>query len=989
MTYTNKTNKRWIEGRAARVMACALIGAGSALAPPLLAQTDDNDAAWVGSHLDLRAAPSQIQFDQRSQNHASHISNLENNAAQQETLLRQAQAALDSAATPWREARDAYMQAVAAAEQSPWDNSLKSAVRSAYESYERAVAAANSSGAAGSALREDVANAEVSLTVARVRLFFGNLNRQRFEYDYDAHQKGWESAAELQSIADCLKSPRPLHCTPGVFGNPAGGGFLHTSKRLTLFQPTLALVNAHHAYALGASGKGVRIGIEDDGVNYRLSEFEGRVSFDGAILTYPIYGERDLRRLDAQNCSPSASDCHVFAHEGIDPPWATEGMDPQQMKARSVILEYGWAPPDPDTAADFDFYPVEDDSGKFWTPEHSNWYLEYTYPCANDPGSECVDYEILPSAGTHGTMVASVAAGRDFGIAPGATIIPVAKDFSTEGQAAERRHLESLIAVASPAARRAWDAENASEWNEFYSHFDIINRSYGISVDATSGILAFLRQLDNVEELFPQTWRALFQADRHPDERAILVYAAGNDTRRVSSVESDAPYWAPLARGHHLSVMAVGADGIYAPYSNFCGPLPADWDAASHGRHFCLAAPGSTLAAHPFQAEWAYFSQGTSFAAPIVSGAIALLMEHFRGQLGNTEIAKRIVNTADNTGRYAQAEIYGAGLLDLKAALQPVGKLSTGTSARNSDASTTLLSLPASIGALGARFASQGVEVASLDSLGAPFWASPARYMAVQPWNAPSLAPAFAEPAERGSAPHLGFTPGTLAIPLRAAAPLPASLSTAWKDFGSSPASTLRLLTGDGRLGLEQAPSIGFRWGFLRDSASWQGGQPSGAFGSRVHSSTVWTGRNFQHRLGQFWTATLSGTLALTRVDLPSGSMLKVEPHLMSTWELGIERGIRGEGHWSRLSLMQPLRAESGKGTLTYLAGLKGGATDYQMAAAPLSPQGREIELAFTYERPVGLGRAALKLARSFDFLHQQGVSAFSVGLAYRAPLPQ
>ena len=983
------TNRYRLVGGAVPLMACALVGT-VALALPCLVQADDDDAAWVGSDLDLRRTPSQIQFDQRIQDYANHISNLENKVAEQETELRRAKEALDNAASQWREARDAYKKAIAAAEQSPWDSSLKSAARSASETYERAVAAANDLNPSQASLRADVANAEAALILARLAVHGARVNRQRFEYDYDAHQEGWEQVVELKDITDCLNSPRPLHCKPGGPDNPSGGGFLHSSKRLALFQPLLANVNAHHAYASGLSGKGVRIGIEDDGVNYRLSEFEGRVSFDGAVLTYPVYPDGDSRWSDAENCSPSSSDCHVFAHEGIDLPEAAEGIEPTQMKARSVILEYGWAPPDPDTAVEFNFYPREDASGKFWTPEFSNWYLEYTYPCPSDPGSECMEYDILPSTGTHGTMVASVAAGRDFGVAPAATIIPIARDFSPEGQTAYRRRLESIFTearLASPADRKAFDTEQAAFQNEFYSDFDIINRSYGISLDATSGILAFLRQLDNVSDLFPRTWRALFQADRHPDERAILVYAAGNDMRGVSSVESDAPYWEPMARGHHLSVMAIGADGIYASYSNFCGPLPTDWDAAVHGRHFCLAAPGTVIAAHPFVREWAHLSEGTSFAAPIVSGAIALLMEHFRGQLGNTEIAKRVVNTADNTGRYAQAEIYGAGLLDLKAALQPVGRLSTGTSAWNSDASMTLLSLPASIGGLGIRFANLGVEVASLDSLGAPFWVSPANYMAVQSWNAPNLAPAFAEPAEEGSVPHLGFTPGTLAIPVRAAAPLSASLLAAWRYSGASPASTLRLLTGDGRLGLEQAPSAGFRWGFLSDGSSWLGGQPSGAFGNRVRSSTAWVGRNFRRGLGQSWTATLSGTLALAQVDLPSGSMLDVEPYLMSTWEVGIEQGVRGEGHWSRLSLTQPLRAESGKGTLIYLAGLKDGAPDYQTATASLSPHGREVELAFTHEMPIGPGRAALKLARSFDFLHQQGVSASSVGLAYRVPL--
>ena len=66
---------------------------------------------------------------------------------------------------------------------------------------------------------------------------------------------------------------------------------------------------------------------------------------------------------------------------------------------------------------------------------------------------------------------------------------------------------------------------------------------------------------------------------------------------------------------------------------------------------------------------------GTSFAAPIVSGALAPMMEHFRGTRCNTAIVRRILDTADRSGVYSQSEIYGAGHLDLEAAHSPVGTL--------------------------------------------------------------------------------------------------------------------------------------------------------------------------------------------------------------------------------------------------------------------------------------------------------------------------
>ena len=89
----------------------------------------------------------------------------------------------------------------------------------------------------------------------------------------------------------------------------------------------------------------------------------------------------------------------------------------------------------------------------------------------------------------------------------------------------------------------------------------------------------------------------------------------------------------------------------------------------------------------------------------MVSGAVALLMEHFRGQLGNNEIALRIVNTADNNDYssdsrpdYSDSDKYGAGLLDLKSATEPVGNSLTGTQSRQASVASTRLTVPAAYG---------------------------------------------------------------------------------------------------------------------------------------------------------------------------------------------------------------------------------------------------------------------------------------------------
>ena len=275
----------------------------------------------------------------------------------------------------------------------------------------------------------------------------------------------------------------------------------------------------------------------------------------------------------------------------------------------------------------------------------------------------------------------------------------------------------------------------ALEIRDYYQQFDIINQSYGAPG-------AYIDESDRLDEVtrevlrndMPQTWSAVVQADRPADERTIHVRAAGNCGEvnidagcpvAVTKPEAEAywPYWIPELRGHTLAVAATDPETREkAGYSAPCGALPADWDAEEHGRHYCLTAPGTVrglvpLARSPGQGE-PDETQGTSFAAPVVSGALALMMEHFRGTRGNTAIVRRMLDTADNTGPYDKPEIYGAGHLDLEKALSPVGSVSAGQEAR--PLSHTRLSLPTAFGLVSERL--QTLELATFDEQEFPFW---------------------------------------------------------------------------------------------------------------------------------------------------------------------------------------------------------------------------------------------------------------------------
>ncbi len=530
---------------------------------------------WTGHDWDVRASLNSEEYDTR-------IRFLDDEISRANRLVEEHEEAMAAARRELAEEKLlSWITALAQAEENPKDATLRAAADQAYKDYITALGGDDEQWLElnnwASHERDSLRAQEYALTV--------EIQKRRETNDYHAARDGWENAGTYESIRECLPmdndgnpqfNTRLQGCAPGdpLTPPPAGriwrkaDGFLY-SDRFTWLQPALKDINAHHAYAWGLTGAGVRIGIHDDGVNYRLSEFEGRVSFVGAELLYWLDHDHDTRYAEAQDCysGPASDDCHVFEYDGLDPSLKANGVTLETLNARSIILQNGWAPPVPDTAAHYGFFPVEDEDGDRWTPSHQTWYVRHTHPCADSDGeqSECFYFSILPSAGTHGTLVASVAAGRDFGVAPGATIIPIAKDFSLEGQQAEESWLQSIFAVSytDSALRASVDAEAAALQKTFYENFDIINRSYGISTDSRGGNLAFISNLEDAANLFPKFWKSLFQADRHPDDRTILVYAAGNDARSINALESALPYYIPLARGHHLSAMAIGPDGLH------------------------------------------------------------------------------------------------------------------------------------------------------------------------------------------------------------------------------------------------------------------------------------------------------------------------------------------------------------------------------------------------------------------------------------------
>ncbi len=722
------------------------------------------------------------------------------------------------------------------------------------------------------------------------------------------------------------------------------------TPRFTTHQPgVLEQIGAHHAYALGLSGQGVRIGIEDTIVDYtQRAEFGSRVKLqeaDGAALTY-VHPFGDDRFSDVQRCR-RAGTCSVWSGN-------SEGDDEALNRwARDIISEDGW--------------PERDDSA-FVLDEHFN---------AGDPIERLSRWWEVPTPygpdHQHGTVVASVAAGANFGVAPSATIIPVVTDFSDDQEEVARADaaLRFAVSLLPEANRRQFDDLQAAYVEADYAKFDIINRSFGMPIfdpDVVSSTVE--AELQWYRRYLPNTLDALLQVDTPDSRKTIIVYAAGNHGEIWSDLGADLPFYISELRGHSLSVVATDpSTGIIADYSNRCGSLPLDWDAATHGRHYCLAAPGTVRGlvpnpATPGQGDHVGGLEGTSFAAPMVSGSLALLKEHFRGTRGNTEIVKRMIDTADRSGQYGDLETYGAGHLDLAAALLPVGSLSAGQSAQ--PLSRTVLYTPAAFGSVVERIG--GIELTAFDNHDFPFWVPLSDLVSTVP-EGRSPIPEFAE-TERTGTPAVGLgTLGQKWAAVESMEGLPLLPKGEWMmGFGPASASLAR-----------RPQAGGWGYGFSVDRAGYMDSQTSGAFGAALRSGMVWVSRTIAREIGGGFTVNAGGTLAYSIPQYEANTLFSASASLMSTLAMRIGTPTTG------LTVEQPLRAETGTGTFRIENGqIEDGRRLYEEYRIPLRPDAREVRLAFRHEREALGGSVAVEVGHSMQARHAPDHAESGVGVAYR-----
>lgn len=150
---------------------------------------------------------------------------------------------------------------------------------------------------------------------------------------------------------------------------------------------------------------------------------------------------------------------------------------------------------------------------------------------------------------------------------------------------------------------------------------------------------------------------------------AIVVAAAGNESTSFSPALE--PIWPAAyagdatvnASGQMIAVGAVDDTGALAEFSNYCGSA----------MDFCLVAPGVDILSD-YPGDLVAVISGTSQATPFVSGAAALLVGNWPA-LTAAEVVQILLTTATDLGAAGVDAVYGHGLLNLSAAVAPLGTL--------------------------------------------------------------------------------------------------------------------------------------------------------------------------------------------------------------------------------------------------------------------------------------------------------------------------
>ncbi|HET9814114.1 MAG TPA: S8 family peptidase [Sphingomicrobium sp.] len=175
----------------------------------------------------------------------------------------------------------------------------------------------------------------------------------------------------------------------------------------------------------------------------------------------------------------------------------------------------------------------------------------------------------------------------------------------------------------------------------------------------------------------------------------VLVIAAGNDGETMKGNNPD-PFALSPAQNFPGMVIIAGSVGADSATGIDMNQISAFSNKAGSGANYYLMARGIDDRA-PDQTGQQFLWSGTSFSAPTISGAVAVLAQAFPN-LSGADIVDILLSSADDLGATGVDTIYGHGRLDLAQAMQPIGATSLAGSQEPIDVASSTGDLPEAAG---------------------------------------------------------------------------------------------------------------------------------------------------------------------------------------------------------------------------------------------------------------------------------------------------
>lgn len=153
----------------------------------------------------------------------------------------------------------------------------------------------------------------------------------------------------------------------------------------------------------------------------------------------------------------------------------------------------------------------------------------------------------------------------------------------------------------------------------------------------------------------------------------VVVVSAGNRELGGNASGPDPLAMGLQAAGNGMVIIAASVDdnGQISDFSNRAGSFAGATLSALGERVCCTYENGQMRTENGY----VYVFSGTSFAAPQIAGAVALLAQAFPN-LSGAQIVELLLSTARDAGATGTDEVYGRGILDIAAALRPQGATS-------------------------------------------------------------------------------------------------------------------------------------------------------------------------------------------------------------------------------------------------------------------------------------------------------------------------